>query len=153
MGAFLRDEKGVYRALPQDYADMLGWDELTVIAAKAYRRVPDRASCFFYCENYGQAGAITVLGKKAGLPEPVCFSESFFYWAPRVLPVNITSIIYINDTLGEDIRHLFRDIKIVGKISNPLAREYGTTVYLGTNPTNSFNAFYRKRIKEITNPF
>jgi hypothetical protein len=152
MGAFLRDEKGVYHALPQDYADMLGWDELTVIAAKAYRQV-DKSSCFFYCENYGQAGAITVLGKDRGLPEPVCFSESFFYWAPRELPVNITSIIYINDTLGEDIRHLFPNIRIIGKVSNPLAREYGTTVYLGTNPVTSFNAFYRKRIREITNPF
>jgi hypothetical protein len=149
----LRDEKGNYHALPQDYADMLGWDELAAITAKAYRQVPDKKSCLIYCENYGQAGAITILGKKYGLPDPVCFSESFFYWAPRKLPVEIRSFIYINDELGEDVHRLFPGIRLIGKISNPLAREYGTSVYLGTNPVAPFNPFWEQRVSEIRSPF
>jgi hypothetical protein len=151
--AFLRDEDGKYHALPQDYADMLGWDELASIAANAYRQVEDKNSCLLYCENYGQAGAIMILGKKYGLPDPVCFSESFYYWAPRKLPVEIRSLIYINDELGEDVRRLFPDIRLIGKISNPLAREYGTSVYLGTKPVTSFNAFWEKRVQEVSSPF
>jgi hypothetical protein len=152
-GAFLRDEDGKYHALPQDYADMLGWDELAAIAAKAYRQVPDKTSCLIYCENYGEAGAITVLGKKYELPDPVCFSESFYYWAPRKLPVEIHSVVYINEDLGEDIHHLFPDIRLIGSISDPLAREYGTSVYLATRPVTSFNAFWEKRVQEIRSPF
>jgi hypothetical protein len=151
--AVLRDEDGNYNRLPQDYSDMIGWEELTANASKAYQMVQDKTSCFIYCENYGQAGAITVLGKKYGLPQPVCFSESFFYWAPKDFPVEIQSAVYINHDLGEDIQALFSDIRKIGEISNPLAREQGTTVYLCQRPVSSFNAFYRKRILQIGSPF
>jgi hypothetical protein len=153
MDAVLRDEDGNYHALPQDYADMIGWEELTANADKAYRQVQDKNSCFIYCENYGQAGAITVLGRKYGLPQPVCFSESFFYWAPREFSVEIQSVVYINDNLGEDVRALFNDIRETGRISNPLAREYGTTVYLCQKPVRSFNAFWKERIVQVKSPF
>jgi hypothetical protein len=151
--AVLRDEDGRYNALPQDYADMLGWDELTEAAAKAYARVEDKDASLIYCENYGEAGAITILGKKYGLPPPVSFSESFFYWAPRDFEKEITSVIYINDEMGKDVESLFGDIQIIGSISNPLAREYGTKVYLCKKPATSFNAFWRKRVKEVESPF
>jgi hypothetical protein len=153
MDVVLRDERGNYHALPQDYSDMIGWEELTANANKAYRQVTDKSTCFLYCENYGQAGAITVLGKKYGLPEPVCFSESFYYWAPKDFPVEIKSAIYINDEPGEDIRTLFRDVREIGRITNPLAREYGTAVYLCRDPVSSFNVFYKERIVQVVSPF
>jgi len=36
-----------------------------------------------YAENYGQAGAVMVLGKKYNLPEPVASLKAFFYWFPQ----------------------------------------------------------------------
>lgn len=149
----LRDEDGLYHSLPQDYSDMLGWDELAAVAAKAYAQVDDKRASIIYCENYGEAGAITVLGKDYGLPPPISFSESFFYWAPRDFPVEITSLIYINGEMGEDVDSLFRDIRIIGSISNPLAREYGVKVYLCQDPVHSFNAFWRDIVKEVESPF
>ena len=149
----LRDEDGLYHPLPQDYADMLGWDELAAGAGKAYNQIPDKSSCFLYCENYGQAGALTVLGKQYGLPQPVCFSESFYYWIPQTLPVEIQSAIYINDELGEDIMEIFSDIRIIGGITDPLAREYGTKVYLCTIPVKSFNHFWMERYPQVKSPF
>jgi hypothetical protein len=153
MDVVLRDEDGNYHALPQDYSDMIGWEELTANTSEAYQQVPDKNRCIIYCENYGQAGAITVLGKKYGLPDPVCFSESFYYWAPKNFPVEIRTIIYINYNLGKDIQSLFSDIQKIGQISNPLAREHGTSVYLCQKPVRSFNAFYKERIIEIKSPF
>jgi 4-amino-4-deoxy-L-arabinose transferase-like glycosyltransferase len=38
----LRWETGQVHSLPQDYADMLGWDELAAITAKAYNQVQDK---------------------------------------------------------------------------------------------------------------
>ena len=149
----LRDEDGQYHALPQDYADMLGWNELALAAAEAWKEIPDKEAAFIYCENYGQAGAITVLGKDLGLPKPVCFSESFFYWAPRSFQKEITAVVYINDEMGEDVDTLFRNTRIIGGILNPLAREYGTKVYLCVDPAYRFNAFWTDRVKHIESPF
>ena len=80
-----RFEDGSIHSLPQDYADMLGWEEMTALADKAYQMMADKKSAFIYGENYGQAGAITVIGKKYGLPEAISFNESFQYWAPEAV--------------------------------------------------------------------
>ncbi len=140
-----RFEDGSIHSLPQDYADMLGWEELTSLADKAYQMVPERKAAFIYGENYGEAGAITVIGKKYGLPEALSFNESFRYWLPRQFNPDIKSIIYINSEPGKDIKAFFRKITFVGSISNPDAREYGTGVYLCEDPVSSFNEFWKER--------
>lgn len=140
-----RFEDGTIHSLPQDYADMLGWEELTSVADSAYRMVRDKDACFIYGENYGQASAITVIGKKYGLPEAISFSESFQYWHPVRFEPDITTMIYINDEPGDDIKTLFSKITLVGSISNPHAREYGTAVYLCEDPNRSFNEFWAER--------
>jgi len=142
-------EDGTIHSLPQDYADMLGWEELTSIANQAYQMVADKNACFIYCENYGEAGAVTIIGKKYGLPEAVCFNESFRYWIPLKFNPDITSFIYINDELGEDVQKLFNRIDLIGRISNPDAREYGTAVYLCESPKISFNKFWTNRLRDL----
>lgn len=144
-----RFEDGQIHSLPQDYADMLGWEELTLITGEAWQKVTDKKSAFIYCENYGQAGAITVIGKKYGLPEAICFSESFRYWIPDRFDPDITSMVYINDEMGDDVRLLFRKITKIGSISNRDAREFGTAVWLCEDPAGSFNEFWTIRIKDL----
>lgn len=95
------------------------------------------------------AGAITVIGKKYGLPEAICFSESFRYWIPEKFDPDITSMVYINDKPGDDIRQIFRKITKIGSISNPDAREFGTAVYLCEESVDSFNKFWQLRIKDL----
>ena len=144
-----RFEDNSIHSLPQDYADMLGWEELTRIANEAWQKVTDKRSAFIYCENYGQAGAITVIGKKYGLPEAVCFSESFRYWLPERFDPDVTAVVYINDEMGEDVKQVFRKITKIGSISNPDARELGTTVWLCEDPAGSFNDFWKERLEQI----
>ncbi|HKK41796.1 MAG TPA: glycosyltransferase family 39 protein [Bacteroidales bacterium] len=144
-----RFEDGSIHSLPQDYADMLGWRELTRITAKAWDMIPDKKAAFIYCENYGQAGAITVIGRKYGLPEAVSFNESFIYWIPRQFDPDIKYFIYINNELGKDVKAIFKKVILVGKITNPYAREFGTQVYLCGDPTGSFNAFWTARLEKL----
>jgi hypothetical protein len=143
-----RWEDGTIHPLPQDYADMIGWEELTRLTKRAYDSVSDPNAIAIYAENYGQAGAISVIGKKYGLPEAFSFHDSFRYWLPEDFENEIEEFIYINDELGEDIENLFSDIQVIGSISNPYAREYGTTVYLCREPRSSFNAFYKRIYRE-----
>jgi hypothetical protein len=149
----LRWETGKIHSLPQDYADMLGWDELAEITAKAYQEDQDKDHTMIYAENYGEAGAIMVIGKKYHLPEPVCFSESFFYWFPRDPKYEIKTLIYINDKIEPDLSNLFTECHEIGSIRNPLAREFGTGVWLCTNPRSSINVMWRHRVAQITSPF
>ena len=149
MDFLCRFEDGSIHPLPQDYADMLGWEELTGIAAKAWDMIEDKNTAFIYCENYGYAGAVTIIGKKFGLPEAVSFNESFRYWIPLVFNPDITSAVYINSEIGDDVGQIFGKITKVGSISNPLSREYGTSVWLLEEPTGSFNSFWLDRVKQF----
>jgi hypothetical protein len=144
-----RFEDNSIHSLPQDYADMIGWEELTRIADSAYNMIEDKKAAFIYCENYGQAGAITIIGKKYGLPQAVCFSESFRYWFPHEFNPDITSMVYINDEPGDDVKEFFRVITKIGSISDPDAREFGTGVFLCQEPVDSFNKFWKDRIKKL----
>ena len=56
--------------LPQQYADMFGWEEMTALVAEAYSRLTpeERQRCRVFGQNYGEAGAIDVLGRQFGLP-------------------------------------------------------------------------------------
>jgi hypothetical protein len=144
-----RFEDGSIHSLPQDYADMLGWEEMTALAAKAWHMISYPSAAFIYGENYGEAGAITVIGKKYGLPEAISFNESFRYWIPDHFSPDVRSMVYINDKPGDDVRALFRKITLVGMVNNPDAREYRTAVYLCEDPVGSFNSFWIRRLKEL----
>jgi len=146
---FRKDEDGNYRSLPQFYADMLGWEELTEITNRAWQQVDNKKNCIVYCENYGQAGAINIIGKKYGLPEPISFCDAFRYWFPREFENEITEFIYINDELGNDVNELFEEIQEVGRIKNNMAIEYNVQVYLCKRPRSSFNKFWRERVKNL----
>jgi hypothetical protein len=142
-----RFEDGTIHSLPQDYADMIGWEEMTELANKAYNMVENKEACFIYGENYGQASAVTIIGKKYNLPEALSFSESFKYWLPSQFDPDITSVVYINeDEPGEDVKVLFRKVTLIGRVSDPHAREFGTGVWMCEDPAGSFNHFWKERL-------
>jgi hypothetical protein len=153
---FLRkDEDGNYRKLPQVYADMLGWDEITEKTSDAWIQVSDKNSSFIFCANYGQAGAISVIGNKYNLPEPLSFSESFQYWLPKVFENKITELVYVigSDAMYrgnfKDLNNFFNERIEIGTVENPLAIEYGTKIYLYKNPKSDFNEFWKEQINGL----
>lgn len=150
----LRWEDGRLHPLPQDYADMIGWEELAKLAADAYHGLSaeEQARCAIYAENYGQAGAIKYHGKKYGLPEPLSFDDNFLLWAPDSLE-NLLAFIYVNDEFGEDIQHFFAEAALAGQLRNPYAREYGLGVYLCKRPKPEFGEFYAHKVRRLKQRF
>jgi len=71
--------------LPQHFADMNGWPELAANVARVYHALPapDRERACILAQNYGEAGAIDVLGASLGLPRAVSGHNSYFLWGPR----------------------------------------------------------------------
>jgi hypothetical protein len=71
--------------LPQHFADMYGWPELAANVARVFDALPaaDRARACVFAQNYGQAGAIDILGAPLGLPRAVSGHNSYYLWGPR----------------------------------------------------------------------
>lgn len=131
----LRWEDGNYYALPQDFADMIGWEELGRKTGEVWQHIPDKSTAAVYAENYGQAGAIEQFGK---VHKVWSFSDNYRYWLPDSLPSNFQTLVYINDELGDDMHGFFKEIEKVWELDMPLSRQHGDQIYLCKYPTAAF---------------
>jgi hypothetical protein len=79
------EERNELGRLPQQYADMHGWPELAADLAKVYHALPaaDRERACIVVQNYGEAGAVDVLGAPLGLPRAISGHNSYYLWGPR----------------------------------------------------------------------
>jgi hypothetical protein len=70
------------------YKDELGWPELAIATARAWRSLPvtQRAQTALLARNYGEAGALDLYGPSHGLPPALSGHLSFQYWRPARLP-------------------------------------------------------------------
>jgi len=77
-----RSNRGGTLALPQDYADMIGWDALAREVSAAWDALPgaERARTEVLAINYGRAGALARLGPSLGLPYPISLHGDFWAW-------------------------------------------------------------------------
>jgi len=71
--------------LPQVFADMFGWEELTQRVARVWHALPaeDRARCAIFAGNYGEAGALDFFGPRYGLPPAISRHNNYWLWGPR----------------------------------------------------------------------
>ncbi|MEO8150916.1 MAG: glycosyltransferase family 39 protein [Bacteroidia bacterium] len=127
----LKWEDGDEHPLPQDFADMLGWKELTEKVNTVYTKLSETEKQHLYidCDNYGLAGAITYYGKAYNLPEAHSDNASFIFWIPELK--DITTVIYVGTDEPDTIVYAHTaNIIIADSITNPLAREYRTKIFL-----------------------
>jgi hypothetical protein len=113
-----RLEKLSLRELPQHYADMFGWEEMTEQVARVYHSLPEgeRARCAVFARNYGQAGAIDFFGPRHGLPKAIGRHQNYFLWGPR----DYTGECVI--TVGErerDVRKSFDHVEPAATVTHP----------------------------------
>ncbi|HKI45790.1 MAG TPA: glycosyltransferase family 39 protein [Balneolales bacterium] len=152
MDDLLQWEDGTVHPLPQDYADMTGWQELASIVDSTWNSLSpgEQKVTGIYAENYGEAGAIRYFNRHKRIPEPISFNGSFLFWAPD--SVHGTTLIYVNDDTS-DIRKQFQEVILAGRITNPYAREHGMQVYLCRRPINGFGKFYVDKVKRLRSEF
>ncbi|OXA75866.1 Dolichyl-phosphate-mannose-protein mannosyltransferase [Flavobacterium aquidurense] len=144
----LRWEDGKEHALPQDFADMLGWKELARKTDSVYAILPHSEKTLVLCDNYGQAGAINYYSKK-GI-RAVSFNADYVNWFD--LNVKYKNLIRIKDYEKEsreiaETGPYFQTSRVTGEVSNQYAREYGTTIFLFTNAKIDINKRLEQEIK------
>ena len=81
------DEKKAIGPLPQHFADMHGWPEMVAAIAGVYDALPaaERTGarrCAIFVHNYGEAGAIDLLGPAYGLPRAISSHNNYYLWGP-----------------------------------------------------------------------
>ncbi|MGB6639233.1 MAG: glycosyltransferase family 39 protein [Thermoanaerobaculia bacterium] len=79
------DERKELAELPQFYADMHGWESIVETVASVFDTLsPEEQNvAAFFTGNYGEAGAIDLLGRKHGLPVAVSGHNNYWLWGPR----------------------------------------------------------------------
>jgi hypothetical protein len=90
-----RTERSHTAELPQNYADRFGWDELADNVARVYRSLPreEQKKAAIFAQNYGEAGAIDVLGKQYGLPPALTGHQNYFLWGTHGYTGEIVIVI------------------------------------------------------------
>ncbi len=137
--------------LPQDFADMLGWEEMTQKAAKAYDSLSDsdKANTFVFCDNYGEAGALNYYRYKYDLPEAHSDNGTFLYWLPK--NIHIDNLILVTDDTAEMQHPFVKDFKsatVIGRVTNQYAREYGSLIILFKGADDALNKMFQDKIRK-----
>lgn len=124
----LRWEDGVVRELPQDYADMHGWEEIPEKVARFYHNLPpnEREYCMIIAGHYGQAGVLNFYRKKYDLPETYSLNSSFIMWVPETIAFNC--MIQIDDN-RQSSSAFFQSVELIDSIENQYARDPGLIYY------------------------
>jgi hypothetical protein len=110
--------QGVVLELPQDYADLLGWEGKVARVAAVYRSLPaqDREQAVIIASNYGQAGAIDFYGPRHGLPEAEAPIGSYWFWGPGEKPGHV--IVKVGGD-REDLEPFCGSITLADRIDEP----------------------------------
>jgi hypothetical protein len=136
-------------ATTQDYADMLGWKEMAANVARAWQSLSpgQQKHTIIYADNYGEAGALHHFHKQYKFPDVISLNSSFALWAPD--SINTQYIIYVDEDKGAKIdtfKSAMESYRMIGQVTNPLAREKGTAIFIMVHPGAALNERYMKEL-------
>lgn len=104
-------------ALPQDYADMLGWQELAREVESVWRALPpdDRERAVILTTNYGRAGALDWFGSDE-LPPARAPVGSYWFWGPGERSGEVAILV---GTEVPELRDVFGSVEEVTRVHRP----------------------------------
>ena len=133
--AALRTNTGELGRLPQDYADMLGWEQQVGAVARVYHELPpgEQSRAVIVGANYGQAGALDFFGPRLGLPPALSPAGSYWFFGPGNRPGDVAVVIGAS---REDLAPLFDSLQAATRVANPWAvdEERDLTVFVARRP-------------------
>ena len=118
--------------LPQDFADMLGWKELTEKSEKFFNSLPDttKTNSIIYCRNYGQAGSLKFYSKDKNFKTKVISDNgSFLLWIPEHLIMkNLLFIGRQMPDIDDEVFQHFEKVTVIDSVTNPYSRQLGNKI-------------------------
>lgn len=130
-----REERGKAAKLPQQYADMFGWQNMAATVAKVYNSLSpeEKQECVIGASNYGEAGAIDFFGKNYGLPNAISSHNSYWMWGPGD---KTGEVLIVVGGSAKDYQTMYEDVEQAATITCEYAMPYETDlpVYLCRRP-------------------
>lgn len=110
------EEMKTVARLPRFFADMNGWETLVSTLGDAWRALPlaEQPRAVFFGSNYGEAGAVDVLGRPRGLPPAFSGHNNYFCWGP--LGTDIDAVVVMTDEPSR-LEQLFDHVQRAGETS------------------------------------
>ena len=131
--------------LPQHYADMFGWEELTAEVSRVFHGLPpeEQARCAVYAQNYGEAGAIDFFGARYGLPQAISGHQNYYLWGPRG---HTGECVIIIGGKAKDHAEVFAEVTEAARVLNAYAMPYENDlpIYVCRKPRASLQAIWPK---------
>ncbi len=141
--AAVRTNTGEMGSLPQDYADMLGWEEQVAAVARVYHGLPadQREDAVVVAGNYGEAGALEFYGPRYGLHEVVSPAGSYWFFGPGDRPGEVVITIGVP---ADDLRRFFDSVETAATVSHAwtVEEERNLTVNVGTRPRRTLQQIW-----------
>lgn len=141
--ATVRTNRGELLALPQDYADMLGWEQQSAAVARAYHSLgpAERADAVLIAANYGEAGALDFYGPRYGLPPVISTAGTYWQFGPGGKPGTVLV------TLGipiADLRPFYDSVVTVGRVNEPwvVSEERDVLINVARQPRTTLQAVW-----------
>lgn len=152
----LRWEDKKDHPLPQDFADMTGWEEMAQKAAAAWHSLDsnEQKHTIVFCDNYGQAGAVTFYAKKYNMPPAYSANASFLYWMPDSMHVdNLLLVTDDPDEMQHPFVKDFASAKLTDSVTNVYAREHGDLIIMFKGANGAFNEMFKQKLAKARGVF
>ena len=127
---------------PQYLGDRFGWDTMTATIAGAYYRLSpsERTNACIFASNYGEASALTFLGKNYSLPPVISTHNNYYIWGPGGCGVVLI-------TIGVDLsvlRTVYSNVTQVATVTCDycMSGEDNLPVYVATGPEVSLQSIW-----------
>ncbi|HLO39158.1 MAG TPA: glycosyltransferase family 39 protein, partial [Lacibacter sp.] len=144
-------------SLPQDFADYLGWKEITEKAERLYQSLPqaDKDSTVVYCRHYGLAGALKYYGKDEKFKTKVISDNgSFLHWIPNEF--GFKHLIFVGrrmpDADDEVFQH-FEKVTLIDSVTYKHSRQLGDRVIFFENVDSVGSKMAAEGLKQMKQEF
>jgi hypothetical protein len=143
--------------LPQDFADMLGWKELTKKTESFFNSLPDstKLSTIIFGRHYGHAGSLQFYGKSKLFKSQVYTDNgSFLLWVPGDLWMkNLILISRRMPDMDDEVFQHFEKVTVIDSVSNPISRQFGDKIFFFENIDSTGLKLAQDGLKEMKKQF
>ena len=143
IGATSTTNTGEVIALPQDFADMLGWEDQVRATARAWATLTpaEQQEAVILGTNYGRAGAHDHLGTGLGMPPAIAPVGSYWYWGPGPLPGNVMIVIGLN---RQEMEASFDSVALAERVTGQwrVPEERDVSIWIGRAPRRTLQQLW-----------
>lgn len=143
------EEKKEVGPLPQFYADMFGWPEMTdaVLGVVQTLSPEERAHAVVLANDYGQAGAFEFFGRGRGMPPVVSGHNNYWLWGPGDPEAQVVVRLNRDPEAPQWYAEQFEEVEARGSFTNAwnMPYESGLTIYVCRRPRVPFGETWEKR--------